>query len=320
MLALVASLEVLPTRAQVIIKDSVINILPYFDKKDTMEYSIEHLSLTIVGTDTTKTKHSSEGFRVVCTKANEKKGYQIEETILSYENFIDNDDLKSKVNDIFSQIMIGSSYKYSIDANGEGLKIIDPEKAKKDMITRCNSAMDSLTKVNPLITTLLSKETIASLVEISFKIMLETSNYGQISQMFEFHGNSYPYEVRQTVDMDDDAIFSRPGITEFIAVDYPDEEDGKKGEMTNDYGLIISGVTYQDAVKAAIQNMQATTGNVISEEQLKQVLGNKMPSGEIECSEYYENSYFCDGWPKELVYKKSVGISKQSVIGHCRKA
>ena len=305
--------NVLPVNAQVLIKDSLIQILPFFSKKDTMIYQRTYLVLDVKGTDTITTKHTTQTFRVICTKEDEKKGYQLEYTLLDFKDSLFNEksDLKAKINNAFSQAFIGSTQKYTIDTIGQNLKLLNPDKVIKDATIRMGYAWDSISKISPLITSIFPKASIVLIAKNAIEKNVQMGNYGEMSEMFQFHGNAYPYEKEVEFDLTSE-ISTRPSSGAVIAVDCP-EEGEEKADYDN-YALIGGGISYQDALQATIINIKNTTGQDVTKEQLEELLGDKMPTGEVECNESFENNYFNDGWPMELWYSKTSKLNEKTGI------
>lgn len=76
-------LSLFVSQAQVNEKDSVVNIVSYFQKGDTVEYSYDHQNFEYKGKDTLYNLCVSSQFRLVVLEES-KKGYRIEYTPLSY--------------------------------------------------------------------------------------------------------------------------------------------------------------------------------------------------------------------------------------------
>lgn len=291
--------------AQVILNDSTIAVLPYFNKNDTMVYQKVHKVAQVHAADTTVSKFTVEQFKIVCTKASDKKGYRLEQTALSGENLLDSNksDYSEKMAEAMVNCMIGMKTVFTIDGNGENLEFENAQKTSKELVRRMQSACDSIEATIPLLGAYI-KEVIPGLM----KSLLDNptalmGNYDEMNQLFEFHGSVYDYENPRVVETEATPVSTRPGKVQVLALDRPDE--GEPRQDGDDYLIVIDGTTYQDAVAAAIENVKQNTGKEVTAEQLALLLGDEMPSGEIECNEYYEYEYFGDGWPKELFYQKT---------------
>lgn len=291
--------------AQVLIGDSTIAVLPYFSKNDTLVYQKVEKVAVVHESDTTVTEFTVERFMIVCTKANDKKGYRLEQTLLSGENLIasEKSEMREKLTEALTNSMIGMKTAFTIDGNGQNLAFENPQKTSKELLRRMKIACDSIETTIPIIGPFI-KEVMPGM----FKSIIDNptalmKNYDEMSQLFEFHGSAYDYEKPKVVETEVDAISIRPGSVEVLALDCPEEGEAKQD--WDDYMIVIDGTTYQDAVAAAIENVKQNTGKDVTAEQYAQIFGDDMPSGEIECNEYYENKYFGDGWPKDLFYQKT---------------
>ena len=291
--------------AQVMLNDSTIAVFPYFNKNDTMVYQKVHKVEQIHAADTTITEFIVEKFMIVCTKANDKKGYRLEQTALSGENLLESSksEMSDKMTEAMINSMVGMKTAFTIDGKGENLAFENAQKTSKEIVRRMQSACDSIEATIPLLGAYI-KEVIPGLM----KSLLDNptalmNNYDEMNQMFELHGGAYDYEKPKVVEIEATSVSTRPGNVQILALDRPDE--GEPRQDWDNYMIVIDGTTYQDAVAAAIENVKQSTGKEVTAEQLALILGDEMPSGEIECDEYYENEYFGDGWPKELFYQKN---------------
>lgn len=291
--------------AQVMLNDSTIAVFPYFNKNDTMVYQKVHKVAQVHAADTTVTEFTVEKFMIVCTKANDKKGYRLEQTALSGENLLESSksEMSDKMAEAMVNCMIGMKTVFTIDGNGENLAFENAQKTSKELVRRMQSACDSIEATVPLLGAYV-KEVIPGLMKSSLDNPTALmGNYDEMNQMFELHGAAYDYEKPKVVEIEATSVNTRPGNVQILALDRPDE--GEARQDWDDYLIVIDGTTYQDAVAAAIENVKQNTGKEVTAEQLALLLGDEMPSGEIECNEYYENEYFGDGWPKELFYQKN---------------
>ena len=291
--------------AQCMVSDKVIRIIPFFGKGDSMIYSREHLSMTIVGTDTTITRHLKEEFQLVCKKASDKKGYVLEETALKITDLSQNADDKNKemeqvITEALNLSLEGMKVEFSIDPYGTNLKVENPDKVAAEFQKRVSDSWDIFASKYPLLGTVMSKDVFAGIFKnLTGTPELLLNNFEEMVQLFELHGNEYEYEVAKTVPLDSPE-YTRPGKVEFIALDVPNE--GQPKQNYDDYKFVMFSESYQDAVTATLAKLSEKYGQEIKRDQLQAILGDKMPSGEIVVQEHMENEYFNDGWPKELTY------------------
>lgn len=307
LIAAVLFLQAPTASAQCLVRDSLIKIYPYFEKNDTLIYTQEKLEMTIVGQDTTITKNIKDLYQITCRKANDKKGYLLEETHLLTEDLTEpqgNPDENQKLKQALLETMMESlrdiKVEFQIDAMGENLKVVNPDKVVAEIKHRIDEAYSIFTNQYPLMGSLFSKEAFMGM----FKNMLETpeqllNTFDEMVTMFELHGAVYDYEVVKTIPMEGPG-YTRPGEMRCIAIDVPYKDSPKQD--FDEYKFVIESETYQDAATATATRVSQSLGREVSIEQVKQILGDKMPSGELVVQETLENQYFFDGWPKEFYH------------------
>lgn len=293
--------------SQCMVTDSLIKIYPYFAKDDVMKYSRHDMTMTIVGKDTTVTRHIKEVFQVECKKASDKKGYVLEKTVLEVEDlneYQDSNDgnqaITRAVSEALTQATVGMKVRFHIDPFGQNLAVEDPDKVIADLEKMMNAVWDELTAKYPLIGSMVPKEAVTGVYKnLMANPEMLLNEFKEMVQMFQMHGQVYDYEVLKTLPLESPS-YTRPGEVKYIALDVP--EEGQAKQDYDDYKLVLQGETYQDAAAATQAKLAETYGQQFTIEQLKQVLGDKMPSGEIVIQEFMTNEYFYDGWPKEFNY------------------
>lgn len=295
--------------AQVLVKDSTVAIYPYFTKNDTLVYYRDNVEYTVNGKDTTYTSADTDQYMVICNKANDKKGYTLEVTFLGCETDSTvlpkgDEDMKSKMSQEIEELMnkaaVGMKVEFSLNAEGDKLEIVNSDKVIKDLNERISKALDTFKASNPLIGSFLPKDAMMELLKglaNNPETLLES--YDEVTQLFEFHGNGYTLnETKESTDSDN-PNYTRPSEFKLVAIAEP--EEGKEVADWDDYALVISNTEYYDSEKQALENVKQLAPDATLE-QLKELLGDKMPKGEVVNVEVYENHYFGDGWPKELTH------------------
>lgn len=293
--------------AQVLVDSATVGIYPYFSKNDTVVYSRNIVKSTVNGTDTTVTSNTNERFMIICKKADDKKGYVIEETSLGGEVLLKDSrgEIYDKINEFVPQAFTGMKVTYNVNAEGNEITIVNPDKVIKEMTDRLGTMWDSITTVMPLFKTFMPKESIQAMAKsIMASPEMLMKNFEEISQLFEFHGRSFDLNKKDSVELtkEDDPTYSRNGVIKFSVSALTDE--GKAPEDWDDYLLQVESVTYQDALKVALYKARELNPE-ITEDQLKYLLNGKMPKGELRVEEAYYNSYSGQGWPILFVYAMS---------------
>lgn len=289
--------------AQVILKDSTISVVPYFSKNDTLVYQFTNIHVTINGSDTIVTENTAAKFRMVCTKASDKKGFTLEYTLLDVQNNQENEELelKDKISNQLAKAYVGMKTNFTVDANGENLAFENPSKTAKELIARTQQAADSLTTLFPVLGKVVSSPVVEFMKELCANPESMMRNFEEVGQLFEWHGDAFDIDKVKETELQADDTYIRPGKLQFVAS--PDVEEGKEVEDWCDYVFCLISTTYQDAAKAALVNVRDILGVEATVESIREVLGDKMPSGELECEESYQNEYFGDGWPKHLIHR-----------------
>lgn len=290
--------------AQVLVDSATIAITPYFEKNDTMIYTRDNRKITVNGNDSTTTYHVYERYMVVCKKASDKNGYLLEETPLEVKVLHKDPrgEMADKLTELMAKSFIGMKVQFTLSPTGDQLALANYEKVQKDAINRLGNAWDSVTVAYPLFKTFFPREAMTSVLQGTMstpELMME--NFKEMSQLFEFHGYFYEKDkdVTNVLKKEDDPTYTRDGSVTVNITAVP--EEGQPVADWDDYSFRLASTEYKDALKATLQ--KAAEDNIeVTEEQLKALLKDKAPKGEVEHHEGYGNEYFGDGWPKYSLY------------------
>ena len=171
--------------------DSILPVIAWFSKRDTMTYWIHDNQWEVNGKDTVMTLGAAAKVMLTVTDST-KKGYDMEYTFLE---FVSNDQIKSEAQnlvgqaaDILNDATVGTTIRFSTDQYGKIIKyynLKDIKKQAKEVLTKTFSKMpyaDSLRAVGFNLDKLMSMIDSDKLVD---------GYTEEIELLFDYHGDQY---------------------------------------------------------------------------------------------------------------------------------
>ena len=258
--------------------DTIINVVAYFCKNDTMTFKNHEVKQKITGNDTTLTYDIAQEFMFVVTDST-SKGYRIEMTPISYE--------------------------------GQVLHIENWREIRDVMKKAIPLAIDRFYKNKPGLDSIISRRQYENMMLMSFSTENKIREaYDELDLLFGIHGKSFDIGQKEFEDIENgypQHIIAKIGYTE-------QEEDS---DIEGDYAVMTKSVVtmpVEDAMDLGIntsslllkENVADSLSKMKSElvDSMKTVLKNKDVS--VTQNEYY--GFFYNGWPKLCYMEKIVDV------------
>ena len=314
LLSYVLSLQAQVTHLEESQEDSVINVIAYFCKGDTMKYTYTDAVYKIHEKDTTTASFYTRDCQVVVTDST-SKGYKMEFTPLDIKLGEDSTSVtfETKMNIAILKAFSNIKIKFHTDEFGT-IEAIDNWREVRDLLLKgVKLAFDEFYKDNAGIDSFMPRKRIESL--LALKLNKESSVRECIEELpllFDCHGKQFKLGSTTTSDTTSSLY---PSQIKMLAT-YMDDEEGTEG----DYQISCSSTTAippkdtAELTAAIFQNLfsgeLAEKGESFIKDSLATYLKNDTMKVEL-LEKYY---LFNNGWPASMLNMKSSGTSFQKKI------
>jgi hypothetical protein len=290
--------------------DTIINVVAYFCKNDTMTFKNHEVKQKITGNDTTLTYDFAQEFMFVVTDST-SKGYRIEMTPISYEMNVESDTLFNGMAEEMWNMTKDVPCIFTTDEFGQVLHIENWREIRDVMKKAIPLAIDRFYKNKPGLDSIISRRQYENMMLMSFSTENKIREaYDELDLLFGIHGKSFDIGQKEFDDIENgypQHIIAKIGYTE-------QEEDS---DIEGDYAVMTKSVVtmpVEDAMDLGIntsslllkENVADSLSKMKSElvDSMKTVLKNKDVS--VTQNEYY--GFFYNGWPKLCYMEKIVDV------------
>ncbi len=282
--------------------DSILPVIAWFSKRDTMTYWIHDGQWEVKGKDTVMTLGAAAKVMLTVTDST-KKGYDMEYTFLE---FVSDGQIKSEAQNLVGQAMdilndatVGTTIRFRTDQYGKIVKyynLKDIRKQAKKVLTKAISKMphaDSLRAVG------LDPDKLMSMIDVDNLVDGYTE---EIELLFDYHGEQYEIGKTESHENATENEYASDTKTD-IWLD-PD---------TYEYGISSDVYFYIPR-----EDIKVLTGNLIEsfidKESAKDVREgldtefDRQVTTDGVYNSYVRISYFYDGWPQEVVSQENISL------------
>lgn len=296
-------------------EDSVINVIGYFCKGDTMKYTYTDAVYKITQKDTITSSYYTRDCMIVVTDST-SKGYKLEMTPFEVEVADDStaNTLETKMNVAILKGFTNIKIKFHTDEFGT-IEAIDNWREVRDLfLNGTRKAFDELYNQTPGIDSFMPRKNFENMIALNMRNEETVREcIEELPLLFDCHGKQFKIG---TTEVTDSTTSLYPTKIKILASYTQDEEEGTEG----DYTLISSSTTAippkdtKQLIGFVFQNLFSgelgKKGDAFVQDSLENVLKND--SMKIE---NYEKYYiFGNGWPAHMQTLKSSGFSFQKKI------
>ena len=293
-------------------EDSVINVVAYFCKGDTMKYSYTHIVGSIAGNDTTTTGGYTRNSMLVVADST-SKGYKIEFTPMEVNLVNDKaeHEFDSQLQVAMQQALANIKIKFRTDECGSIIGIDNWREVKALYIKGVNKALDNLYKKTPEIETVVPRARFESILSSAMSKEEDVrSCIDELEMLFSLHGNQFKVGSVSTVDES-----SGYPVNAKIAAAYATEEDEN---LESDEDYIIATVSHvaipsKDAGNLIAPIMQSVFSGETAERAssfMKDSLATYVKDSlVVENMEKYD--FFGNGWPACIASVQISGFAQK---------
>ena len=288
--------------------DSILPVIAWFNKRDTMTYWIHDNQWEVNGKDTVMTLGAAAKVMLTVTDST-RKGYDMEYTFLE---FVSDDQIKSEAQNLVGQAMdilndatVGTTIRFRTDQYGKIIKyynLKDIRKQAKEILTKSISKMpyaDSLRAVG------LKLDKLMSLIDSDNLVDGYTE---EIELLFNYHGDQYKIGETESHEDATENEYASDTKTE-IWLD-PD---------TYEYGISADVYSYipREDIKVLLGNLIEYFTDEESAKDVREGLDTEFDSQVTTdgvCNSYVRISYFNDGWPQEVVSQNNISLGDRQKL------
>ncbi len=296
-------------------EDSVINVIAYFCKGDTMKYTYTDAVYKITQKDTITSSYYTRNCMIVVTDST-AKGYKMEMTPLELRLADDStaNSLETKMNVAILQGFDNVKIKFHTDEYG-AIEAIDNWREVRDLCLRgLKLALDTMYQQTPDIDSVMPRKRFEGLIRLSLNNETNVRKcIEELPLLFDCHGNQF--KIGSTFATDSTSTIFPTKTHAFVGYVKEDEEG-----LDGDYEISSSSIT-----SVPPKEFAELTGNVLANlftgemaDQIDALAKDSLPKYMNNDSlkvEVLENYYiFANGWPANMQYQKSSGFSMQKKV------
>lgn len=288
--------------------DSILPIIAWFSKHDTMTYWISEGNWKFNGTDTVKTLGVYTKVMITVTDST-KKGYKMEYKFLTFSMDTDTeseeqDFMQTTIHQLQKEVA-GTTIKFRTDETGKIIKYDNLKEVEKqakhvfDKIIQESSFIDNLASVNinadELFKSIDARELVKSYTE-------------ELEILFQFHGYQFP--LKETIKHNEATDTQYKSDTYMSTTIDPENYE---------YNLIVNTKNY--IPKQDVKQLLGVVIDTFTDNKEATALKEKMNAGVNEqitedavYNDYLHMKYFPDGWPKKVISQKSTFIGNKGKL------
>ena len=281
-------------------EDSTINVIAWFNKNDTTEYTYTKEVMTIQGTDTTRTNEIEHKFRVTVADST-AEGYRLSYETLSWKADNEMDSLKAG----FQFFAEGDEpVVFTTNEYGQIQHMENWREVRKRALPGLLTFLDVMYKQRPGLDSIMPKRNFTSLIRLGLNSEDEVVQlFPNMKTLMELHGKSFNIGLTHKDSPDKGCGYP---IEVTTLVTYEGNDSADSGSYDGDYLIRNSGaITFQpDDVKEIASSI---LGVLMSED-----FANKADSAindslnvPLEMRVLSDYHYFYSGWPK-LIRKQTI--------------
>ncbi len=298
--------------------DTIINVVGYFCKNDTMTFKKHHLKQRIEGNDSTLTYDLVDEFMIVVTDST-SSGYRMELIPISYKQSVGGNTIMNRLFNELWEIKKDVHCIFTTDIFGKVQHIENWREIRDLMKKAIPRIIDGLYNIKPVLDSIVSRPQLENmmLIDLSTEENIRET-YDELDLLFGAHGKSLNIGQKEFDDVNN-------GYPQHIIAKVGYTEQEEEGDIEGDYAIITKSVTTiptEEAMEMGMMGINSTS--LIMKDNMADNL-NKKRSDMVDImknilngqditvtqNEYYGFSY--NGWPKLCYTEKiiDIGVSKE---------
>ena len=279
--------------------DSLINVIAYFCKNDTMGYNFQHVKMKVVDNDTTVNYYSESEFRLI-VRDSTSQGYKIELQPISHHFETPEDTVMTQMMEKLINSLGDVPLIFTTDELGT-IQHVENWREVRDFTRKASKAlMDSLYALKPEMEQAIARQRLEAALNMQFaseKAILES--YEELTIMFGVHGKAFKIGKTEA-DVTSDQGY--PQHVAYVAsYGKTSEDDG----FDDDFFInSVSEITIpaKDVGNLMIDQLNMMSEHKMTEEEQKVMTSAIDEDAKVSIVEGYD--MFFNGWPCDMEYDK----------------
>ena len=283
--------------------DSLVNVVAYFCKNDTMSYNFQHVKMKVVDNDTTVNYYTESDFCLI-VRDSTSQGYKIELQPISnhYEN--PNDSMmtglmKNLINSLGDIPLIFTTNEYGTIQHVENWREVRDFSRKV-----IKSIIDSVYALRPEMETAIACQRLEA--SLNMRVANEQAvlnSYEELAIMFGLHGKAFnigKIEVDGT---------SAAGYPEHIATVASYGKSSEDNGFDEDYYvncLSETTIPAKDLGNQLVDQINLMSEHKMTEKELQDMKSTINEDAKVSQLEAYD--YFFNGWPCDMEFSKITNL------------
>lgn len=279
--------------------DSLINVIAYFCKNDTMGYNYQNVKMKIVDNDTTVNFYSDSEFRLI-VRDSTSQGYKFELQPISHHFETPEDTLMTQMMERLVNSLGDHPLIFTTDELG-AIQHVENWREVRDFTRKVSKAlMDSLYALKPEMEQAIARQRFEAALNMQFaneKAILES--YEELVIMFGVHGKAFKIGKSEGDYVSDQGYPQH--ITCVASYGKTSEDDG----FDDDYYInSLSEITIpaKDVGNLMIDQLNMMSEQKMTEEELQKMASEIDEDAKVSVVESYD--LFFNGWPCDMEYDK----------------
>lgn len=296
-------------------EDSVLNVIGYFCKGDTMKYTYTDAVYKITPKDTITSSYYTRDCMIVVTDST-SKGYKMEMTPLEIKLADDSTAIsaRTKMNLAMLQAFKNVKIKFHTDELG-AIEAIDNWREVRDLCLQgFKLALDTIYQQDSKLDSAMPRKRFEGILKLALSNEANVrQSIKELPMLFDYHGNQFKLGSTEVTDSTSTMFPTKIRVFTTYA---KDEDEG----LDEDYTISSSSITVIPPKEAA-----ELTGNVMANllvgdfaDKADALIKDSLPKylkGDSMKIEFLEDYYFFEnGWPAHMRNMKSTGFSMQKKV------
>ena len=278
--------------------DSLLNVIAYFCKNDTMGYNFQHVKMKVVDNDTTINYYSDSNFRLI-VRDSTSQGYKIEFQPVSHHFEFPDDSVMTQMMENLTNSLGNHPLIFTTNELGT-IQHVENWREVRDFARKVSKAMtDSLYALKPEIESSVARQRLEAFFNMQFASEQAVLNsYEELGILFALHGKSFKIGKSEG----DYALKGYPHHITYVTSYGKTSEDYGFDDDYYIYSLAETSVPAEDVGNLLVDRINMLSEHKMTEKEQQDIESSINEDAKVSVLESYD--LFFNGWPCEMEYRK----------------